>query len=394
MTRTYFLDPLDVLLFRDGRPRVTGDSHVMQGTFPPPPSALYGAFRSAVLAAAEARFVPGNAAAAFDGLDADVARAVGTPEKEGTLALERVLLAYRDGDAVKPLFPTGLDLVRPKDATRQAERLFLGPVENGRLLTSLPAGLQRLGVAGEAGFVEPLRGWMETAAFEAYLRGDTRGLKLHEPAGPFAPAVKAEDREAGRLPVPYGPEDRTSLMLDDRTGTASDGMLFTTHFTRLRPGYGLLVSVDNAPGLEEKGVLRLGAEQRPVAYVDTRAPLPDFGGIAARITTRFRLVLASPAPFREGWKPDFLTEGFEGRLGNCRVRMVAAAVGRYEHVGGWDLARNRPRDARRAVPAGSVYFLDLLDGDPGGLAAAHGISLFSPDDSRARQGLGLAFIGA
>ncbi len=390
MSHTYFLDPLDVLLFRDGRPRVTGDSHVMKGSFPPPPSALYGAFRSAVLAAAGARFKPSAVQSAFEGLSADVALAVGTPAHTGTLTLRHVLLAHRSGDAVTPLFHPGLDLVRPKEEARNGERFLLRPVADGAVTTSLPEGIQRLAAPPDAGFVEPLRGWLDVASFGAYLRGELEGLTLHEPTSPFTHKARATDS----APSPFGTESRTSLMIDDQTGTASDGMLFTTDFTRLQARYGFYVAVENAPGLGDEGLLRLGAEQRPVAYTSSRAALPGFDGVAGRIRSRFRLVLASPAPFDAGWRPDFVGADLTGSIGGCRVRLVAAAVGRYEHIGGWELARARPRPARRAAPAGSVYYFDIISGDAASLAAAHGTSLFSPDDDRARHGLGLAFIGA
>lgn len=378
-SRTYFLDPLDVLLFRDGRPRVPGDNHVMRGTFPPPPSALYGAFRSALIAQAGARFHPEKPHDAFRALPEAVARAAGTPEATGSLTLERVHLAHFDGGAVTPLFPTGLDLVRPKDRQRRHERLRLVPVDDDGARTSLPEGLHRLGVPGEPAFVEPLRGWLDVDAFTAYLCGDVTGLALHAESGEDEPL--------------YETESRTAVMLDDRAGTASDGMLFTTDYTRLQRGHGLAVTVAEVPDLGARGLLRLGAEQRPVAYQAAEMRSPDFEAVRARLDERFRLVLASPAPFDNGWRPSFVGDDFTGTLAGCRVRLVGAAVGRYEHVGGWDLVARRPRPAWRAVPAGSVYFFQIVDGDPSALAAVHGRSLFPSGDDRARFGLGLAYIG-
>ena len=51
-----FAEPADVLLVRDGRPFSAGDDHHATGPFPPPPSAVYGALRSACLAQANADF--------------------------------------------------------------------------------------------------------------------------------------------------------------------------------------------------------------------------------------------------------------------------------------------------------------------------------------------------
>ena len=233
MPHTYFLDPLDVLLFRDGRPRVTGDSHLMTGPFPPPPSAFYGAFRSALLAQDDARFTPlatqsgdgyapTGATTPFQNRSDAVAEAVGTPAQTGTLTLDRVLLAQRTSSDTVPLFPVGLDLVRPKDDARAKERLLLRPVDDGPIRTSLPEGLRRLAVPGEADFLEALPAYLTPEAFTSYLQGDVAGLPLAAmQAGPEAP---------------FGVSARTSVMLKDAGGTAADGMLYTTEFVRLRKG--------------------------------------------------------------------------------------------------------------------------------------------------------------
>ena len=40
------------------------------------------------------------------------------------------------------------------------------------------------------------------------------------------------------------------------------------------------------------------------------------------------------------------------------TKLVAAAVGRYESIGGFDWAKETHKPARRYVPAGSVYFFE------------------------------------
>lgn len=69
-------------------------------------------------------------------------------------------------------------------------------------------------------------------------------------------------------------------------------------------------------------------------------------------------------------------------------------------VGGWDLAAGRPKPTRRAVPAGSVYFFELEDGDVDALFDRYfGQSICREDDATTlnddgKQGLGLAYLGA
>ncbi|MCS6846435.1 MAG: type III-B CRISPR module-associated Cmr3 family protein, partial [Anaerolineae bacterium] len=45
-TMALFLSPVDVWLFRDGRPFDAGDDHYARSLFPPYPSVIQGAIRS------------------------------------------------------------------------------------------------------------------------------------------------------------------------------------------------------------------------------------------------------------------------------------------------------------------------------------------------------------
>jgi CRISPR-associated protein Cmr3 len=51
------------------------------------------------------------------------------------------------------------------------------------------------------------------------------------------------------------------------------------------------------------------------------------------------------------------------------ARVLAAAVSRHAVVSGWDVARQQPKAAERAVPAGSVYWLEVEDAGKGRLEA-------------------------
>jgi len=81
------------------------------------------------------------------------------------------------------------------------------------------------------------------------------------------------------------------------------------------------------------------------------------------------LVLTTPAPFSEGWKPP-------------TVAPIAAAVGGPVALSGWDLARGGPKPTRFAVEAGSVYFLTGADAAAGGTTG----SLCEGDDEQAGWG--------
>lgn len=399
---TVFLDPLDVLLFRDGRPRVLGDSHLMTGTFPPPPSALYGGFRSAVLAHKSAQFSkhdveedPAPVKATFDRLPADVKAVVGDwNSRTGGLSLGRVSLARinRERGTLERLFPLGSDLVKPKGKEDGALRL-LTPQDRAGYVSSLPEALRPLGVTGSTEFMEPAGGYVSEKAFLAYLMNELDNPALTEKPISLSTLAGEEDRVSVSLMHKMEKGQTTRK----RNGTGVEGMLFTSKMTRLGPDIGLLVEVDAGGMLPERGVLRLGAEMRAAAWhtVNATDSLKEPLVKAFAEKTKLRLVVTSPAPFAQGWIPDFLNpDTLKGSLHGIAVELKGATVGRYVNVGGWDMARNRPRDAQRAVPTGSVYYLTCKDGKAAELASRLiGTSLFSSDTESAKLGLGIVYPG-
>lgn len=83
---------------------------------------------------------------------------------------------------------------------------------------------------------------------------------------------------------------------------------------------------------------------------------------------RIRMVLAAPALFSAGWRPGWLNSD-SGRVGVVpvpdgsgilKVRLLATANQRWEAVSGWSYETRGPKKVRRLVPAGAVYFFEVL----------------------------------
>lgn len=226
-------------------------------------------------------------------------------------------------------------------------------------------------------------------------------LAGNKPAGPAAQhGIRA-------LPV----ESRTHVALRADTWASDAGRLFQSaglDFGARRDeaggwqaeSYALLArsSLDLDPALR-----RLGGEGR-LAHIAPSSIWPQppaglFDAIAE--TRRLRLVLATPALFAGGWRPAWLDDRLEGsppdRPG-LRLKLRAAAVERWQAVSGWDMAAGKggkggqPRAVRRLVPAGAVYWFDLLEGDAGALAALW-LTPLADDPQDCRDGYGLALPG-
>jgi CRISPR-associated protein Cmr3 len=105
-------------------------------------------------------------------------------------------------------------------------------------------------------------------------------------------------------------------------------------------------------------------------------------------------VLQTPAIFASGWLPGTVRETSEGPVlvaDAFQARLVAASIGTPELAGGWDLVRGRPKPFRRTVPAGGVYWFEVVEGDRSApWAAYHDRSV---SDERAHEGYGLVHVG-
>lgn len=112
-----------------------------------------------------------------------------------------------------------------------------------------------------------------------------------------------------------------------------------------------------------------------------------------------RMVLATPAIFECGWKPGWLRETSSGLEGvppgtKVKLRLVDAIVERWQPLSGWSLEDGRvgPKPIRRMVPAGSVYFFEVAEGDASALADCWLQSVCDSDQDRL-DGFGLALWG-
>ncbi len=334
-----FLEPLDVLFLRGnklfGDPGSYGESLV-----PPWPSVAAGALRSRILAddgVDLAAFAAGRA----------VHPTLGTPDHPGAFRITHFQVARRLANGrVESLMAPPADLViGEQDGKVMAVRALSPTAPAAGILSS--ARLPKLPVLAEAERGKAASGyWLGEAGWRSYLAGKTP-----------APGDLVTSSELWRI------DPRVGVGLDTATGRAADGRLFSVQAVAMQPGVGFLAGIAGAVP-PASGMVRLGGDGRAAAIqtATANAPAPDYAAIAR--ARRCRLVLATPGIFPGGWTlPGTDAEG-RFHLGDVSGRLVCAAVTRAEIVSGWDLAHWRPKSARRAAPAGSVYWLEDLDATP------------------------------
>lgn len=318
-----FLEAVDVWLFRDGRPFDAERDHSATSRFPPYPTVIQGAVRSHHLVQTGVNLTDSRA----------VAAAVGVGFELGMRRVCGPLLARRQGDGYERLFPP------PADAFNQEGRMKARPPRPrpDGVTVSIPAAVlpQLFWSEGEAQKVEGGGAWLTQEALLDYLAGKAvRGLSSA---------------------CLFEMEPRMGIGIHNPRRTAREGALYDLQVVRPRPGVGLWVEASGFDGWPDSGTMRIGGEGRGAQFSILGRPLVWPGLATADLPRTFKVYFATPAWFEHGWRPADWGRFFQGQ-----VSLQAAALHRYESVGGFDWAAPATeaaaqRPARRFVPAGSVY---------------------------------------
>lgn len=316
-----FLAPIDVWLFRDGRPFTAGEDHRARSLFPPYPSVVQGAIRSHHLV--------------VKGIDLRdqkaIERTVGTATDYRGLRMRGPFVARREHNGqITRFFPVPADATARDDDNKPRRRWAKPaskPAAAEGLLTSAPTS-HLLGLEDEPAKADG-EGWLDEARLLRYLRGEE------------VQVTPAHDL--------YQRESRLGIGLEDERRVAQERALYEVEFIRPTPGVGLYLEVAGYADWPPCGILRIGGEGHGARFEQVQKL--DWPAIPDPLPECFKVCFVTPTYFREGWAPVNWERFFEGT-----VEMVAAAVGRYECLGGYDWAQQEHKPARRYVPAGSVYY--------------------------------------
>jgi CRISPR-associated protein Cmr3 len=198
----------------------------------------------------------------------------------------------------------------------------------------------------------------------------------------------------------YVIEPRVGLARDYASRTAREGHLYAIGSLRLRDTVGFAVGVG---GIDERlnpataSVMRFGGEGKLVRVSCGQAwSLPRCPDLSPRSNgrLRFRLLLATPARFRDWHPPGFQVlpiDGetrWKGRLSGIEFEILSACAGKRVRLGGWNLAESAPKPLQACVPAGTVYFCET-DAAPESVAQLHGQGF----GDGAQIGFGLTLVG-
>ncbi|NTV18040.1 MAG: type III-B CRISPR module-associated protein Cmr3 [Bacteroidales bacterium] len=359
MSKTIELEALDTLFFRDGKPFTMGEDSWAEGIFPPLPSVIYGALRTAYFSE-------------------DIERFKTIKKKDDSALLRITSYCFKYGSRI--YFPMPLDLIEVGHSTKKWPRkelsfLKLNTQDQKNFASSVPT----------SHFLQP-----DIQNFDVIEDGIINSLDL---ANYLAVSISFADYHS--LNDFTFLEPKVGIGLNNDTRAAKDGQLYRVGMQRLDQlsfvvGFEF-EQLDSIPAM-----IRLGGEGKAVQCqsIESKKVLQKISiQMPSTLGKRFKLYLATPALFTDGWKPSWMTTDYSEHNG-IKIRLLAAAVGKAVPVGGFDIQKKEPKAMRKAVPAGSVYYLELEnETDNTRLEQLfHQKSISEIADSQ-KQGFGITFVG-
>lgn len=396
-----FIEPFDVLLFRDGRPFSAGEGHRARSLFPPTPNTVQGVIRSKVLADRCGRYAQYKQGCSNcpDQETCSIPDEIGRPAQDGqgnygAIDLKGAIIACHEPSTgnktarLTPYYPVPADVVQVKDKQNpQAESKLVSLLPLDHTLpghTDLTTHLLPLWNP-ESQPVETAIGYWTHQDLERYLLGE-------QPEH----LTKSDDL--------FQKESRFGIEVDNRVQSVKEGRLYQTEFVRCHNHVGLYVEIEGIKSLSpepdpEIGLIAIGGENRAASYKKvSRINWTEFSTkftSALQQAAGFKLYLATPTIFEQGWLPQWIDPiTLEGQYPESAIsiKLVAAAIGRYQTIGGWDVAYNRHKPTRRAVAAGSVYYFTTEASAEEIIKTFHWKNL-ADDSLDAQIGYGLGLVG-
>jgi len=357
------MKPIDLLFFRDGKPFTMGDDTWASGNIIPAPSVIYGALKAAYYSV-----YPDE----FEKISAD-----NDPASEN-ITVEGIYFRFENSN----FFPLPLDYVYEKNKSAIEKRKEKRDGEYQVKLLEEPvkrnfssADQFKLSISDEE--VETLdNGLITELDLGVYLRNFSSAKEIN--------AIKLDDLIVKEPKIGIGRENTTH--------TTAEGKLYRVgmiRFKNLDLGVKTKENLQEILGLKTK----LGGEGKIVEITEDTKDFEieevDFSGEISKI----KLYLSTPAVFENGWLPKWIDKRtFEGEYNGIKLKLFSAFIGKPQYIGGFDMAKRCPKPMKKVVPAGSVYYFEVLEGNKEELINTfHGKSISEFDTNK--QGFGITFLG-
>jgi CRISPR-associated protein Cmr3 len=347
MGKFIMIKPEDTLFFRDGKPFEMGVDNFSHYIFPPFPPTFYGALRTAIInsKATVGDFLNAN-------IEENVKDVVGDTSNPGNLEIKGPFIFEVDSKTL--IIPVPYNSLENKN-----ERTFIKIAPNNsfcfysNLGYRLTPAIPETNIEGK----ETEENFIRIADFvKYYFKPEFDGESLYE--------LSLKRNEIFEI------ERKVGIKLDRSTKSAEENYLYSASHIRLKGRFGFLAEVSNDEDLlPEEGYLRIGGETRVAEFKEIDFNLSsiteDIVNNLPELSGDFLLefILLTPAIFKNGWFPDFLRKDekglLKGKLGEIDLTLQSAVLGKPLYIGGFDLAKKHPKEMKKAVPPGSVYYFKV-----------------------------------
>ncbi len=371
------ITPVDVLFFRDSKPFGRSMEHFAKSIFPPSSQTLYGALRTKVLEDLGCNYMEyrnGRLVLANEDSLEKVKKAegeIGFPDRVGSFSLKGPLL-LKDNNTIYLKVPAdvkeidgGYKVLEPFDWT------------NSNVETDLETIGNYPHIKTDSG-VKDAKGYISLQTFNDY-------------------ALGAEIKEVVSCEEVFSHEIRTVIGTEAERNTSKEGQLYTVGFVRMQKDWSFYAEIDSLSFLPEAGLIKFGGANRVCEYETMDdCPLKHYKmneiKDSIKESKKFKIVFLTHAEFNNGWISNSFSRDLELQLeGSLKIRLISACLCRPDVILGWDLAKKKAKPLRRLVPAGSVYYFELLEGGVDELFKKLNLVNFS--DNNQNMGFGLTLIG-
>jgi len=385
--KAFFIEAIDTLFFRDGRPFEVGGEANLQ--IPPSSSTFYGALRSALIAAEPSVFKFFK-----EGRNTSLKEWVGEyGDSEGSTASIRIkgpVFAKKSGTDITCYFPLPRDLLVyvTKNGRNGEEKYFLIPLRLKQVPPNITTNmdLTYILINPYSENIEYQNLFLNENLFFKYLNGEL--------VQPYEFILGEEVLSTEQI---FISDYREGIGLKVKQKNVEKGKLFTQQHmvltTDQEKQMGFVIKCEVPEAFQSGAILKLGGDGKIAHFRPANIKEASRERIIQQIekNKKFKVYLSTPALFKMGTKSRAIYNGYFDDIPDLKFELIAAAIGRAEMYGGYDIVANVPKISFPAVPAGSVFYFQLKKGDAEMVFNAFHDKCIS--DFRNNQGFGYSFVG-
>lgn len=358
-TQTIQIEALDTLFFRDGKPFSMGEETWADSIFPPPPSVIYGALRTAW---ASENNIPLKEI------------------EEKTKDLEIHKIYYQFGSDIYFIMP--LDLVIEKE-----------PISNEELA-------KRKNFEYTAYFLNNfIKNELSSFLYKELITFSDNNVQIENVSNGIVHNIDLRSyaiKNSNKIAVIdikkfIKTENKMGIGRDNQTNNTIEGNLYRVGMNRIND---LKINVEFSNlYFKENSILKLGGEAKTAKFriltnqlekSKMSFPKTEFSD------KKFKIVLTTPAYFENGFLPSWIDKKtFTANFNNFKFKLINCIVGKPILQGGFDLKNSKPKPMVKLVPSGSVYYFESdTEMNPNDIFKIYSISDNSEETNYQKQGFG------